>query len=325
MKTVVTGAAGHVGANLVRSLISQGRSVSVLVREDTRAIQGLDIETVKGDVSQFDLLYKLFKDADVVYHLAAHISLRMDDWQRCDLTNMAGVRNVVEACLQTAVKRLVHFSSIHAIKQEPLGFPINENRHLVDTENCPPYDRSKAAGERVVMKGMEQGLDAIIISPTGIIGPYDYKPSHFGEVLLSLAHRRMPVLIDGGFNWVDVRDVVTGAIVAEKLAPKGEKYILSGHWASIHDIAEIMTEIIGIPTPKLVCPFWVADCGAPVATFLANLIGKRPLYTNVSLMALKGNRAISCKKAERDLGYRARPLRETILDTLNWFKENKLL
>lgn len=322
MRTVVTGATGHVGANLVRALISQGRSVLALVREDDRALRGLDIECIKGDIAQLELLCQAFKDAKVVYNLATYISLKMGESRQCQMVNVSGVENVVTACLRSGVKRLVHFSSIHAFAQKPLDKPVNESRSLVDSSYCPPYDRSKADGEKEVLKGVQQGLDAIIISPTGIIGPYDYKPSHFGEVLLSLAKRKMPVLIDGGFDWVDVRDVVDGAIAAEKLAPGGQKYILSGHWASIRDLAVMVDEITGVPAPRLVCPPWLADIGAPVAEFLARSAGKRPLYGRVSLMALKGNRRISYEKAARELGYLPRPLRETLADTLKWFNEN---
>jgi dihydroflavonol-4-reductase len=256
-----------------------------------------------------------------VYNLATHISLKMGELRQCQTVNVHGVENVVAGCLRSGVKRLVHFSSIHAFEQRPLDIPVNESRPLVDNRYCPPYDRSKANGEKEVIKGVQQGLDAIIISPTGIIGPYDYKPSHFGEVLLSLAAGKMHALIDGGFNWVDVRDVVDGAMAAEKMAPKNEKYILSGHWASIRDLAEMVEQITGVPAPRLVCPLWLADIGAPVAEFLTRLAGKRPLYGKVSLMALKGNRSISSDKAARDLGYQPRPLRETLADTLKWFKE----
>jgi dihydroflavonol-4-reductase len=322
MTIVVTGATGHVGANLVRTLLAQGRSVRALVHVDQRGIEGLDVEVFEGSICDLDSLCRAFDGAEVVYHLTAHISLLMNEWPRCQQINVGGVRNVVEACLRCGVKRLVHFSSIHAFAQEPKDIPIDETRHLVESSHCPPYDRSKAAGEREVRKGIERGLDAVIVNPTGIIGPYDFRPSHFGEVLLSLARRKIPALVDAGFNWVDVRDVVEGAMRAEKLAPTGAKYILSGHWASILDLARIVEEAGGASVPSLVFPLWLASVGVPFTTISALISGKRPLFTKVTLMALEGNRHISHEKATRELGYRPRLLRETIVDTMNWFELN---
>jgi dihydroflavonol-4-reductase len=322
VKTVVTGATGHVGANLVRSLVAQGRLVRALVHVDRRAVEGLDIEVVEGDVCDMHSICRAFYGAEVVYHLSVHISLLMSEWSECEKVNVIGTRNVVEACLRCGVKRLVHFSSIHAFVQEPKGAPVDETRSLVDSCRCPPYDRSKAAGEKEVRKGIEKGLNAIIINPTGIIGPYDYRPSHFGEVLLSLAHGKMPALVDSGFDWVDARDVVEGAIQAEKLAPTGTQYILSGHWASIQEVAAMVEETSGALAPRLVFPVWIASLGIPLAAVLAYLSGKRPLFTSVSLMALCGNKNISHAKATQELGYSPRPLKETIADTIRWFEVN---
>jgi len=322
MTTVVTGATGHVGANLVRALLAQGRSVRALVHVDRRGIEGLDIEVVEGNICSSDSLCRAFDGTEVVYHLTAHISLLMNEWPRCQRINVGGVRNVVEACLRCGVKRLVHFSSIHAFVQEPKDVPIDETRHLVESSRCPPYDRSKAAGERELRQGIERGLDAVIVNPTGIIGPYDFRPSHFGEALLSLARGKMPALVDAGFDWVDVRDVVEGAMHAEKLAPTGAKYILSGHWASMGDLARIVEEAGGAVAPRLVFPLWLASVGAPFTTISALMSGKRPLFTSVTLMALKGNKHVSHEKATRELGYQPRPLRETIIDTIRWFESN---
>ncbi len=322
MTVVVTGAAGHIGANLVRALIDKGCPTRSMVHVNCHAIDGLDTEIVRGDVGDQELLCRIFSGVDVVYHLAACISLSMGDWPLVESVNVTGTRNVVEACLRTGVRRLVHFSSIHALQQEPMSTPVDESRPLADSRHYPPYDRSKAAAEKEVRRGIEKGLDAIIINPTAIIGPYDYQPSHFGEALLSLAKRRLPALVTGGFDWVDVRDVVEGAMVAEKRAPPGAQYILSGHWVSMCDIAAMVAEISGMPSPRFVLPLWMARLGAPVITALSRLKGKRPLYTSVSLRTLRSNRYISHARATSELGYQLRPFRETLIDTLRWFEEN---
>ena len=322
MTVAVTGATGHIGANLVRALIDKGIPTRCLVHVKCQAIDGLNVEKVQGDLRDLDSLCRAFDGIDVVYHLAASISLSMTDWSRLEEINVNGTKNVVEACLRTSVRRLVHFSSIHALVQEPLDIPVDESRPLVASKRYPPYDRSKAAAEMAVQQGIEKGLDAVIIYPTAVFGPYDYQPSFFGEALISIARRKLPALVTGGFDWVDARDVVAGAMLAEEKAPAGSRYLLSGHWVSMCDIAAMIEEITGVPTGRPVCPLWLAHFGAPFIGAISRINKKRPLYTGVSLRALKSNRKISHERATRELGYQSRPFRDTLTDTLHWFAAN---
>lgn len=323
MTVVVTGAAGHAGNNLVRALLAQGRRVRALVHRDRRALEGLEgVEIIEGDVRDFASLRRAFDSAEVVYHTAAYISLSTREWPRLEAINIHGTRNVIDACLDQKVRRLVYFSSIHALVQEPLGVPVNESRPLVDSQRFPPYDRSKAAGEMEVRRAIEEeGLDAVIIYPTGMIGPNDFRPSYLGQVLLALAQKQLPALVAGGFNWVDVRDVVAGAMEAEDHAPIGSRYLLPGHWVSLRELAAMVTEITWTDPPRLVFPMWVARLGVPFCAYFTKLGGEHPLYTRVSLRALRGNRMISRELAVRDLDYHPRPLPETLVDTFRWFAE----
>ncbi len=322
MTVAITGAAGHIGANLIRALVVKGVPTRCLVHLNHRAIDGLDVEKVHADVCDLDSLCKAFQGVDVVYHLAASISLSMGDWSRIQEINVNGTRNVIEACRRTGVRRLIHFSSIHALTQEPLDVPVDEARPLVDSRHYPPYDRSKADAERVVRQAIENGLNAVIIYPTAVFGPYDFQPSYFGEALMLIARRRLPALVTGGFDWVDARDVVDGAILAAAKAPAGSRYLISGDWVSMCDIAAIIAEITGAKTEKFVCPLWLAHIGAPFIEAFGYINHKRPLYTSVSLRALKSNRHISHERATRELGYQPRPFRETLADTLTWFEKD---
>jgi dihydroflavonol-4-reductase len=322
MTVVVTGASGHIGTNLVRALIQDGRPTRSLVHLHHRSIDGLDTEVAPGNICNPASLTNAFRGAEVVYHLAACISLSMKGWSQLVDINVNGTRNVVEACLENGVKRLVHFSSIHALHQEPLDVPIDETRPLSSSPDYPPYDRSKALAELEVRKGIEKGLDAVIVYPTAVIGPYDYEPSYLGEAIVSLATRKLPAMVPGGYDWVDVRDVVGGAIAAEKQAKTGEGYILSGHWVSMKDIAAMVEDITGTPPPGLCLPLWVAHLGIPFITLHSRIAGCRPLYTDFSLKVLKSNRYISHAKATRELGYASRPFGESLSDTLGWFRDN---
>jgi dihydroflavonol-4-reductase len=319
MTTVVTGASGHVGNNLVRSLLAQGRQVRVLVHRNSQSLESADIERVSGDISDPASLVRAFQAADVVYHLAAKISIEMGDWPALNNVNILGTRNVVSACILCNVRRLVHFSSIDAIEQKPVSIPVNESSPPADSPRHPPYDRSKAAGEKEVRAGIARGLDAVIVNPTAIIGPYDYQPSLQGQMLIAMARRKLPALIQGGFDWVDVRDVVFGAMQAEKLAQRGSKYILGGHWASLTDIAHLVEKTTGAAMPHFLCPLWLAGVGAPFVSAYEHLCGRRPLFTRASIIAINSNRSISHARANTELGYNPRPLEETVSDTLHWF------
>jgi dihydroflavonol-4-reductase len=294
--------------------------VRTLVHEHSQSLQGLDIEIARGDVCDIDSLSRAFAGAEVVYHLAGRISISMDDWPLLERVNVIGARNVVEACIRGGVRRLIHFSSIHALVQEPLDVRVDESRPWAEFDNTP-YAKSKALGCKEILRGFSRGLDAVILSPTAIVGPHDHQLSHFGEALLSLALGKLPALVTSGFDWVDVRDVVECAMRAEEQAPAGAHYLLSGHWVSLREVATLVAEITGVPSPRMVLPLWLARLASPISTAISRIAGKRPLYTAGSIKALHSNRRISHDKATRDLGYRPRPFRQTIIDTLRWFEE----
>ncbi len=325
MTVVVTGAAGHLGANLVRALLEQGQAVRAVVHRDRRALAGLDVEIVAGDVCDPASLRRALAGARVVYHAAAHISLLRSEWSLLEAVNVAGTRNVVAACLEDSRPRLVYISSIHALDPLPVDQPLDESRPLVSNPRHPPYSRSKAAAELEVRRGIERGLDAIIVNPTAIIGPYDFRPSHFGEVLLYLGRGRMPALVGGGFDWVDARDVALGAIRAAERASCGARYLLSGHWVRMTEIGAFVEHITGKRPPRFVCPLGLARCSAPLAMAVAHIIGRRPLFTSVSIEVLRTSGPVSHERATRELGYEPRHIRETLSDTLRWFAENGYL
>lgn len=320
MKITVTGATGHVGANLVRTLVAAGHHVRALTHSSrAAALDGLEVERVACDLTDPGSLGDAFAGSDRVFHLAARISIAPGDEHLVRAVNVDGTRNVVAACLAAKVPRLVHFSSIHALSSTPVDQPIDETRAPAEGPRLPPYDRSKAAAEREVQAGVARGLDAVIVNPTAILGPYDFGPSPMGRVLLDLYHRRLPALVDGGFDWVDVRDVVAGALAAAERGRSGERYLLSGARKSVRELAALVEELTGVRAPRFVSPMWLARVGAPFATAAARMVGKAPLFTSHSLHALRNHVDVRHDKAARELGYTARPLRQTLQDTFAWF------
>lgn len=319
----ITGASGLVGGNLVRALLAQGRPVRALVHHDHRALDGLEMETIPADLNDPASLNRAFEGAQVVYHLASSISIRMEDWDELERVNVVGTRNVVEACLHCGVEKLVYFSSIHAYRQEPFDLPLDEDRPLLIDDSAPPYERSKAAAERLARQASERGLPTVIIIPTAILGPYDFRPSYLGQALGLLARGRIPALVRGGYDWVDVRDVVDGAMQAERLGRSGSRYILSGHWRSLRALARVSAEITSKSAHRFVVPIWLAEMFQPIMARLAQINDSQSIYTKAMLNALRSNRQISHARATRDLGYAPRPFESTLKDTLDWFAEQR--
>jgi dihydroflavonol-4-reductase len=320
MTTIVTGASGHLGGVLVRALIARGHRVRALYRHDQRALAGLDCTCMAIDVTDIESLKPAFEGGDLLFHLAALISITGGQGGLVEATNVQGVRNVMECALAAGVRRVVHCSSVHA-------FDLSARQHgtIDETGERPKpgkqgaYDLSKAAGEAQVRAAIARGLDAVIINPSGVIGPCDFKPSRMGQVFIKLAQRRLPATVRGGFDFVDVRDVIGGAIAAAERGRTGDNYILSGSWQSTADLARMAQAVTGARAPRMNTPMFLARMGAPFATLYARVRGSEPLYTAESLAALRAHPVISHAKATAELDYRPRPIEQGIADIYEWF------
>lgn len=325
MKIAVTGATGHVGINLVKRLIVQGHNVKVLVYEEIDVLDGLNVEIVKGSLQNIESLELLCEGAEVVFHLAALISIGSDSDKKLFDVNVLGTKNIVNSARNVGVKKLIYFSSIHALVHEPCDLPMDETREIA-TNSPISYERTKAIAEKWVMEQHGNNFEVVIINPTAIIGPEDPKPSFMGEFMKLMYSGNLPGLVPGGYDWVDVRDVVEAAIAAIEKGRGGERYILSGKWLSVKSFADIFVEYSDKNKSLPVLPMWLARLGVPFMWIYAKLTGRTPVYTNGSLDILKSNnRFISSEKAQLELGFKPRPLNETIFDTYSWYKENDYL
>jgi dihydroflavonol-4-reductase len=317
---VVTGASGHLGANIVRNLLEKGYKVRAIVKSDTRGVANLPCEVVKADLLNKNELLKTFKGAFAVIHSAAHISITSFDKELVWETNVVGTKNVIEAVKANNVERLIYIGSIHAFRDD--GRPVNENSPLVDGTGSI-YDISKAEGIKLVQDAITKGLNAVILCPTALIGPYDYKPSLMGRFLISLSKKRVPALVEGGFDWVDPRDVAEA--VSKALTNGDGTYILSGIYLEVSRLSELWCEISKVRCPKVVFPLKWAQIGASILLPLSKIFKFRPLFTPEALKALSWKSPISREKAKKDLNYKPRPIEETLNDTYKWFKEHGYL
>lgn len=322
-KAFITGASGHLGANLVRLLLRAGWQVRCLVHVDTIALKNLDVELVNGNLHDSENLSILMKGFDVVFHGAAKISLEEIDYPLMQKINVDGTRAMCQAAIKSNIKRFIYISSIHAFNQRPILEELSENRPLVDNLNSPAYDRTKAAAQKVVYAAYKSGLNAIILNPTGILGPFDFKPSRMGRVISDIMNRKMLFSINSGFNWVDVRDVCKTAINCIEKGVPGQHYILPGEWASFEEISNIISELIGKKTSYLTLPLWMAYLFLPIAFLQSKLNKSSPSFSKGSLHALAiQSKKISGELARSELGHKSRPLKKTLEDTISWISKN---
>jgi len=319
---LVTGATGHIGNVLVRQLLERGERVRALVRGGRRplALEGLDVELVTGDVLQPDCLEAAMNGVEVVYHLAARISLSVGPDPETERVNLQGTRNVLEAMRKARPGRLVYAGSIYAFQETAEGIPIDETRPF-EVEHCRGvYDASKAKASLAVLKAVTAGLDAVIVCPTAVIGPYDYHDSEAGRAIRLYMRPGIKFLVEGAYDFVDVRDVAGGLILAASEGRSGETYILGGERMTIREVAHAVWEATGLRHPNITIPPWLAYFVADLMPFYAELTRTRPLFTRYSLDAVRSNSMVSHAKASRELGYAPRPAREAIVDTVRWFQ-----
>ncbi|MFO0602131.1 MAG: NAD-dependent epimerase/dehydratase family protein [Polyangiales bacterium] len=320
--TVVTGANGHLGVCLVKRLLELGRPVLALDREAGPWLREMGVEVRLGDIRDMDFLRASLGPGDVVFHLASLISMAGDRDEVMSSVNVGGAALVARAALERGVKRMVHFSSVYAFDVMAHGVPVTEATRLAtDAGSTAAYSRSKALGQQAVLALVAEGLDAVVVNPCGVIGPYDFKVSLQGGVLRDVMKGRR-WHAEGGCNWVDVRDVVEGALLAEAKGRTGECYILGHPNQTTHlELAQMARRVMGDSTAERALPMPVLRGLATTLAWVERVVGVPQVLTHEALDTLLANPRISSDKAIRELGFRARPLEETVRDTYAWYVE----
>jgi dihydroflavonol-4-reductase len=325
---LVTGAAGHLGNVLVRELLARGDAVRALILpgEDCAGLEGLPVERVEGNILDRAALQRACQGVDTLYHMAALVSLLEKDAPILHKVNVEGTRNVLEAARLCGVRRLVYTSSIHALARPPLGVAINETLPFDVHNPAGPYDRTKAEASLEVLKAAKAGLDVVIVCPTGVVGPYDFRRSEMGEMILSWMRARVSFVVPGRFDFVDVRDVARGHILAAQHGQPGETYILGGEGIDVGHLCALVKASAGqraTHAPILSVPTRLALFAAYFAQIYYTWTHTRPCFTRYSLETLQSNSLISSEKARRQVGYAPRSLVESIRDTVGWWVVNQ--
>ena len=319
---LLTGANGHLGANLLRRLLSDGVAVRVLLRpqSDNSTVDGLDVERACGDLRDPASLIAASAGCDAIYHCAAQVSTIAGGGQELFVNNVLGTRNLLRAALQTGVRRVVVSGSLSAIGHRPL-VPTDETEPFNPFENHLPYSHTKAAVEHECLKAVTEGLDVVIAVSCAILGPNDSKPSCMGQVLLDYAHRNLRTYVPGDFEFVAARDIVEGHVLAMSKGRTGQKYIFSTEFMTIDALFDLYSEVTGQPRPALrlspALMSGLAQISDRVHRYL--LPDRRQLLTPAAVRLLRMGRRADCGKARSELGYHPGSIAEAVLEAYDWF------
>jgi dihydroflavonol-4-reductase len=334
MKCFVTGASGFIGSNLVHELIARGHRVKALLRPgaDERGLLGLKYERVTGDIFDRDLLAREMRDHDWCFHVAASYHLWMRNYKPMYAANVDGTRNVLEAAGKAGCAKIVYTSTVGCI-----GLPKMVKGKLTPTDEADlttleqmscDYKRSKFLAEGVAMELFrKKGLPIVIVNPSAPIGPGDIKPTPTGQIVVDFLNRKLPAYLDTGLNWVHVRDVAVGHILAAEKGRLGERYILGnadGNWTMQWTLATL-EEITHLPAPKIQIPYWLAYRFAELNEMVSFVTGQTPRAPLAGVKMAKNKMWFNPGKAIRELGLPQTPPRQAFADAVQWFRVNGYL
>lgn len=324
MKVAVTGAAGYLGTNLVPLLLDRGHQVTAIDRVVPSDPTADGVTWVSADVLDPAAVRAALDGAEIVYHLVAVITLA-DHNDLAWRVNTRGVRVVAEAALAAGVRRMVHASSIHAYDQYDCGGHIDETSGRSVDPGLPVYDRSKWAGEEELRAVIAQGLDAVLCNPTGVYGPADHGVplSRINRTLRDAARGRVPAMIDGAFDLVDVRDVAQGLILAGEHGRTGENYLLGGEMVTMLELCRTAAREGGTRGPRFTIPAKAVERAIPLLAPLGKLFDT-DIVSRAALGALVCAPVVDHGKASSELGYIPRPMTETVRDLVRFFADGSL-
>ncbi len=330
MKCFVTGASGFVGSNLVHELVARGHRVKALLRPkaDERALTGAKFDCTIGDVLDRNLLQREMEGCDWCFHVAASYHLWLRDYQPMYETNVEGTHNVLEAAGRAGCRRIVYTSTVGCIGlprvENTVVIPADERQVLAPEQLTNHYKRSKWEAEEIAVKLARAGLPIVIVNPSAPVGPRDVKPTPTGQLIVDFLNRKLPAFMETGLNWVHVRDVAIGHILAAEKGNIGERYILGnmqGNW-TMEETLRVLQEITGIPAPKMKIPRWVALAAGHINEAMAAITGIPPKVPLAGVRMAKYKMWFDPTKAVLQLELPQTPPKQALADAVEWFRTN---
>ncbi len=321
-RVLVTGASGFVGSAVAKTLTEAGFNVRALVRKTSPRghLNGVPVEFADGDLRDAESVRRAMAGVRHVFHVAADYRLWARDPREISEVNVEGTRTIMTEALRAGVERVVYTSSVATLTLNAEGKPVDETLPLTEAAAIGAYKRSKVAAERLVEAMIASDkLPAIIVNPSTPIGPRDVKPTPTGRIIVEAATGRVPGFVDTGLNLVHVDDVAAGHLAALRNGKIGERYILGGENVALCDMLSDICAIVGRKPPRWRFPIPMVMPVAYAAEGWARISGREPFVTRDGLRMARYRMFFSAAKAERELGYRARPYREGLADAVKWF------
>lgn len=318
----VTGGTGFIGANIVRSLLEEGYTVRALVRPSSRLdnLQNLDIEIVKSDLNDPDL-WRQMVGCQVLFHVAAHYSLWQADRDLLYSHNVLGTKNVLVAARQAKIDRTIYTSSVAAIGVKEGGVADETYQSAID-KLVGHYKKSKYLAEQVAIQAVKDGQDVVIVNPSSPIGPFDIKPTPTGDIILRFLRRQMPFYLDTGLNFIHVRDVARGHLLALEKGKTGDRYILGHQNITLKQLLDKLSEITGLPAPQNTVPAWLPLSVAWIDEKILAPLGKAPSVPLDGVRMATQTMYYDPSKAVTELGLPQTPIETALKDAVAWFKNN---
>ena len=321
-KTLVTGATGFVGRAVVEALLAQGREVRVLARRPQhRALQGLAVEVVRGDLTDPASLASALQSCSRLFHVAADYRLWVPDPPRMYAINVEGTRSLLQVGLEAGLERVVYTSTVGALGNPGDGTPGTEDTPVSLADMVGHYKRSKFLAEQVALEYAGQGLPVVVVNPSTPIGAWDVRPTPTGQMIVDFLRGKMPAFLDSGLNLVHVRDVAQGHLLAEARGRVGEKYILGHQNLTLAEIFAKLADCSGIKAPRWRLPYYPVLGLAYINELWSTWITRRPPM--IPLTAVKMAKKImffDSQKAVRELELPQTPIEQGLQEAVEWFR-----
>jgi dihydroflavonol-4-reductase len=329
MTTLVTGASGFLGSHVARQLVSAGQSVRVLVRPNSNlaALAGLNVEYFEGDLRDANSLERAVHGVRRVFHVAADYRLWAPLPEEIYENNVEGTRKLLDAvaALNSGVERVVYTSTVATIAVPRHGALPNENTHATCDEMIGHYKRSKFLAEQVAVEAAAAGVPVVIVNPTAPVGPWDWKPTPTGRIILDFLKGKMPAYVDTGLNVAPVEDIAAGHLLAAEKGRVGERYILGGCNMTLKQILDALSAITGRPAPRVRLPHAVALAAGYADQFFSRLTGRQPQIPVEGVKMSRHRMFVESDKAVRELGYKPGSVEAALERAVRWYEQHGYL
>jgi dihydroflavonol-4-reductase len=321
--TLVTGAAGFLGSHVARQLVARGENVRVLVRASSsnRAIADLPLEYVTGDLRNQASLERAMQGVQTVFHVAADYRLWARNPQDIYDSNVGGTKNLLAAAKGAGIERLIYTSTVATIAVDRPQLP-NEFTDSRLGEMIGHYKRSKWMAEQEVLQAAKSGFPAVVAMPTTPVGPWDWKPTPTGKIIVDFLNGKMPGYVETGLNFVGVEDCAAGHLLVAEKGKIGERYLLGAENLTLKQVLDLLARLTGLPAPAFKIPHALALGVAYAETAFSRLIGREPQIPVEGVKIARHLMFVECKRAQEELGFRPEPVAAAFGRAVRWYEEN---